>query len=60
MFVLIHSLHVGWRNIFPVVLLCQFLVVAAIVLGDIYEKICPSGGIIKYAQAKGVSAGDSE
>ncbi len=24
----IHSLHVGWRNFFPVVLLCQFLVVA--------------------------------
>ena len=22
----IHSLHVGWRNFFPVVLLCQFLV----------------------------------
>jgi hypothetical protein len=26
----------GWRNIFPVVLLCQFLVVAEIVLGDTY------------------------
>ncbi len=24
----IHSLHVGWRNFFPVVLLCQFLVLA--------------------------------
>jgi hypothetical protein len=32
----IHSLRVGWRNIFPVVLLCQFLVVAEIVLGDTY------------------------
>jgi hypothetical protein len=30
----IHSLRMGWRNIFPVVLLCQFLVVAEIVLGD--------------------------
>ncbi len=25
----IHSLHVGWRNFFPVVLLCQFFVVVA-------------------------------
>ena len=24
----IHSLHVGWRNFFPVVVLCQFLVLA--------------------------------
>ncbi len=24
------------------------------------ERICPSGGSIKYAQAEGVSAGDSE
>jgi hypothetical protein len=24
----IHSLRVGWRNFFPVVLLCQFLVLA--------------------------------
>ncbi len=24
----LHSLHVGWRNFFPVVLLCQFLVLA--------------------------------
>ncbi len=24
----IHSLHVGWRNFFPVVLLCQFFVLA--------------------------------
>jgi hypothetical protein len=24
----IHLLHVGWRNFFPVVLLCQFLVLA--------------------------------
>jgi hypothetical protein len=27
-FVLIHSLHVGWRNFFPVVLLCQVFVLA--------------------------------
>ncbi len=24
----IHLLHVGWKNFFPVVLLCQFLVLA--------------------------------
>jgi hypothetical protein len=24
----IHSLHLGWRNFFPVVLLCQFYVLA--------------------------------
>jgi hypothetical protein len=24
----LHSLHEGWRNFFPVVLLCQFLVLA--------------------------------
>jgi hypothetical protein len=32
----IHLLRVGWRNIIPVVLLCQFFVVAEIVLGDTY------------------------
>ena len=32
----IHLLRVGWRNIFPVVLLCQFFGVAEIVLGDTY------------------------
>jgi hypothetical protein len=31
-----HLLRMGWRNIFPVVLLCQFFVVAEIVLGDAY------------------------
>ncbi len=28
LFVEIHLLHVGWRNFFPVVVLCQFLVLA--------------------------------
>ncbi len=32
----IHLLHVGWRNIFPVVVLCQFLDMTEINLGDTY------------------------